>query len=251
MLEYDEPWTISMSADSLVQRVPDGVKPEEAASLPLNFMACYHALAETGRLAGGETVLVHGLSKAAGQAAGQGAMQLGAGAVFVAAAGKVDEATQAASDGPRAARLVHEGEHGLPATLSEMTGGRGMDVVLSGASGRALHQATETLGFRGRFVHIGTGSMKPSDISAAFFDRSATVWPEAKELLGKMVVELGTNAVVPMRPGPPVVPALDADASYIISGGLGALGLTIAKRMAVYGARHLIMLSRSGVTGGR
>ena len=33
---------------SLVQRVPDGVKPEEAVSLPLNFMACYHALAETG-----------------------------------------------------------------------------------------------------------------------------------------------------------------------------------------------------------
>jgi hypothetical protein len=41
-----------------------------------------------------------------------------------------------------------------------------------------------------------------------------------------------------------------ANGSHIIS-GLDALGLTIARQKVVYGARHLVILSRWGVTRGR
>jgi myxalamid-type polyketide synthase MxaB/epothilone polyketide synthase D len=41
---------------------------------------------------------------------------------------------------------------------------------------------------------------------------------------------------------------LRADASYLISGGLGGLGLSVAGWMVARGARHLVLLGRRGVT---
>jgi myxalamid-type polyketide synthase MxaE and MxaD len=40
-------------------------------------------------------------------------------------------------------------------------------------------------------------------------------------------------------------PTLRPDASYLITGGLGALGLRVARWMAEHGARHLVLLSRT------
>lgn len=40
--------------------------------------------------------------------------------------------------------------------------------------------------------------------------------------------------------------SFDSDASYLISGGLGGLGRTIAQWMIHRGAKNLILLSRSG-----
>ncbi len=45
----------------------------------------------------------------------------------------------------------------------------------------------------------------------------------------------------------PVPPALRGNASYLITGGLGALGLEIARWMVVRGARHLILAGREGL----
>jgi acyl transferase domain-containing protein len=42
---------------------------------------------------------------------------------------------------------------------------------------------------------------------------------------------------------------LRSDATYLITGGLGDLGLGLAKWMASQGAKHLILIGRSGVTG--
>jgi acyl transferase domain-containing protein/acyl-CoA synthetase (AMP-forming)/AMP-acid ligase II/acyl carrier protein len=39
-------------------------------------------------------------------------------------------------------------------------------------------------------------------------------------------------------------PALRADAAYLISGGLGALGLALAEWLAAHGARHLVLVGR-------
>lgn len=43
--------------------------------------------------------------------------------------------------------------------------------------------------------------------------------------------------------------SLDANATYVVSGGLGGIGRSIAKWLVVRGARNLILLSRSGVKG--
>jgi acyl transferase domain-containing protein/acyl-CoA synthetase (AMP-forming)/AMP-acid ligase II/acyl carrier protein len=43
-------------------------------------------------------------------------------------------------------------------------------------------------------------------------------------------------------------PVIRADATYLITGGLGALGLVVAHEMARRGARHLVLLGRRGLT---
>ena len=39
-------------------------------------------------------------------------------------------------------------------------------------------------------------------------------------------------------------PALRHDATYLVTGGLGALGLEIAEYLAAHGARHLVLIGR-------
>lgn len=51
--------------------------------------------------------------------------------------------------------------------------------------------------------------------------------------------------LVPRVLEPSVVRA-KSDATYVISGGLGGIGLTLAKRLVARGARHLILFGRSG-----
>ncbi|KAL2004181.1 hypothetical protein VTN02DRAFT_5830 [Thermoascus thermophilus] len=65
---------------------------------------------------------------------------------------------------------------------------------------------------------------------------------------GRIVVEFNRDAEVPVLPSPPPVLALDPTGTYILSGGLGALGLSVAENMCAHGARHLVFLSRSGVS---
>jgi acyl transferase domain-containing protein/acyl-CoA synthetase (AMP-forming)/AMP-acid ligase II/acyl carrier protein len=43
-------------------------------------------------------------------------------------------------------------------------------------------------------------------------------------------------------------PSPDPRATYIVSGGLGDLGLAVARYMVAHGARHLVLLSRTGAT---
>ncbi|MEN0064951.1 MAG: SDR family NAD(P)-dependent oxidoreductase [Myxococcota bacterium] len=78
------------------------------------------------------------------------------------------------------------------------------------------------------------------------------------ELLAAIQAEDGEDLVVVGRSGRsvprlvpalaqnPLLPHLDPDARYIVSGGLGALGLLIASQLVDLGARHLVLLTRSG-----
>lgn len=55
------------------------------------------------------------------------------------------------------------------------------------------------------------------------------------------------------RPDPSKIPAdavlhLDPDASYLVTGGIGALGLLVAQYLATCGAKHLVLTGRSGVS---
>ncbi len=62
---------------------------------------------------------------------------------------------------------------------------------------------------------------------------------------GARVPRLAELAPVDVPP-----PSLDADAAYLITGGLGAVGLAIAGLLADLGARTLVLLTRSGLDDG-
>ena len=57
-----------------------------------------------------------------------------------------------------------------------------------------------------------------------------------------LTTTLGTQLITDVKPNY----SFDVDASYLISGGLGGLGRSIAQWMIHRGAKNLILLSRSG-----
>jgi acyl transferase domain-containing protein/NADPH:quinone reductase-like Zn-dependent oxidoreductase/NAD(P)-dependent dehydrogenase (short-subunit alcohol dehydrogenase family) len=61
-----------------------------------------------------------------------------------------------------------------------------------------------------------------------------------------VIITLENGALVPMLPPAPPELQLDSAATYVLVGGLGALGISISDMMIEHGARHLVFLSRSG-----
>ncbi len=66
--------------------------------------------------------------------------------------------------------------------------------------------------------------------------------------IGKLVVNQ-RDVVLPIAPPAPQPVTVRADASYLITGGLGGLGRTVARWLAEQGARHLVLTSRRGRDG--
>jgi len=62
--------------------LPDGTSFEQGAALPLNYLTAWFALVQRGRMAPGESVLVHGAAGGVGSAAIQVAKAFGAGTVI-------------------------------------------------------------------------------------------------------------------------------------------------------------------------
>ncbi|KAI1171815.1 lovastatin nonaketide synthase [Nemania sp. FL0916] len=76
----------------------------------------------------------------------------------------------------------------------------------------------------------------------------ALAWSTKLDSGGIATVRFERDAMIPLMPSKPLPLVLDADAAYVLAGGLGSLGLRIANLMVASGARHLVFLSRSGST---
>ena len=104
--------------------------------------------------------------------------------------------------------------------------------------------ATEVIG------RLDDGTYTP--LPATMYDACAL--PEAFSVVargtqrGRVVVNLGGNP--PVRPALPSFP-VRADGTYLVTGAFGAVGLTLVDWLVSQGARHLIVVSRSGPRGGR
>jgi acyl transferase domain-containing protein/acyl carrier protein len=135
----------------LTARVPDGFDPVDIVASVLTYVTAWHSLHDLARLREGETVLVHSAAGGTGLAAIEVARLLGA--VVIGTAG-----TEAKR------RYLHE--HGVEHVFDsraldfaeqvrEVTGGRGVDVVLNSLSGAAMRASLDLLAPAGRFVEIG------------------------------------------------------------------------------------------------
>jgi acyl transferase domain-containing protein/NADPH:quinone reductase-like Zn-dependent oxidoreductase/NAD(P)-dependent dehydrogenase (short-subunit alcohol dehydrogenase family) len=94
-----------------------------------------------------------------------------------------------------------------------------------------------------------SGNLKPLAPSRSFSisDTSRALASLHDDPYTPVAVSLNdANASVLMIPAPPPKLALDPHGTYVLAGGLGALGLDIARMMATHGAGHLVFLSRSG-----
>jgi NADPH2:quinone reductase len=138
--------------------IPDGLSLDQAANLLGNYETAYHCLIARGRLAKGETVLVHGAAGSTGLAAVQIAKLLGA---TVIATGRSD-AKLAVVKEQGADHVINckapDGEPGVRPFRDEvkaLTGGRGVDVVYDGVGGDISLESLRCVAFGARFLVVG------------------------------------------------------------------------------------------------
>ncbi|MGH2632551.1 MAG: quinone oxidoreductase family protein [Tepidiformaceae bacterium] len=131
--------------------VPDNLSLEEAAAVPIEFGTAADCLFEFGHLQAGESVLV----QAGGGGVGLAAIQLAkrAGATVLATA----------SSDEKLAGLQQFGlDHGINyrtgdfvAKTLELTGGRGVDLVVDSVGGSTLEGSIAAVAYRGRVSWVG------------------------------------------------------------------------------------------------
>jgi len=130
--------------------VPAGLGFVEAAALPETFFTVWTNVFERGRLAAGETILVHGGTSGIGTTAIALARTFGA-RVFV-TAGTKEKCAACLRLGAEVAIDYHAQD--FVAVVREKTGGHGVDVVLDMVAGDYIPRNIDCLAVEGRLVVI-------------------------------------------------------------------------------------------------
>ncbi|WP_405087362.1 SDR family NAD(P)-dependent oxidoreductase [Microbispora sp. NBC_01389] len=131
--------------------VPEGMTFTEAATMPMAFATAHHSLGYCARVRAGETILVHGGAGGVGLAALQYARHHGARVIATAGtAAKRDLLLAMGADHVLDSRSLHFAEQ-----VREVTGGRGVDIVLNSLAGEAIARGVECLRHGGRFIELG------------------------------------------------------------------------------------------------
>ncbi len=128
---------------------PDAMSYDEGAALPMNYLTALFALEERGGLRDRETVLVHGAAGGVGTATLQVAKGLGARTIAVVSTDEKASFARAAG-----ADEVIVGPD-FRDQVKELTGGRGVDVVLDVVGGDAFTDSLRGLAEQGRILVVG------------------------------------------------------------------------------------------------
>lgn len=118
---------------ALAVPVPAGWADEQALGLMVNWTTALAALRPLGRIAAGETVLIHAAAGGTGQAAVKTAKHYGATVIASASPGKHETVRALGAD-----HVLDSRSDGLAAEVLRLTGGTGADLVLESAGGAML-----------------------------------------------------------------------------------------------------------------
>ena len=147
---------VALGEDSVFP-LPDEVSFEQGAAIPMNYLTAHFALTTRAGLRAGETVLVHGAAGGVGTATVQVAKGLGARVIGVVST--EEKARVAQEAGADHTVLVD----GFLASVNEITGGAGVDVVLDVVGGDLFTDSLRVLGPLGRLLVVGfTGGTIPT-----------------------------------------------------------------------------------------
>ena len=130
--------------------VPFTVPTHDAAAIPEVFLTAWDALVVQGGLTSGRVALVHAGASGVGTAAIQIAKAIGARVIVTASAGKVEACEALGAD-----RAVDYASEDFVAAALELTGGRGVDVVLDVIGGEYLERNLDALATQGTIVQVG------------------------------------------------------------------------------------------------
>jgi NADPH:quinone reductase len=188
--------SVAVAPDFFCFRLPDDLDFAQGAGLVLNYHTAWFALKLRGRLAAGETVLVHGAAGGVGTAALQVAHGLGAKTVAVVSSEEKEKIARDAgadhvvrSDGP------------WKDEAKELSGG-GVDIVLDPVGGDRFTDSIRSLREGGRVIVVGfTGGSIPevkvnrlllgnTEVVGAGWGAYVMSKPDVTKEIGERVAEL-------------------------------------------------------------
>ena len=269
---------------AFVAPLPAGMTADQGATIPICFLSAYHALCRLGRMRAGERVLIHAASGGVGLAAIQLAKWIGAEVFATAGSERKREYLRSLgirhvmdSRSLEFADQINEatGGEGIDLVLNSLTGetiGTSLSVLRAG--GRFLELGKTDLWDQARVDAFRPGS----EFHAIALDQMMADEPQTvRGLLDEVMplFEQGTLVPLPLR-SYPLRKIVDAfrhmaraehigkiviesepipsdseslwfpeDGSYLVTGGLGGLGLRLARWLAEHGARHVALVGRS------
>ncbi|WP_103355950.1 type I polyketide synthase [Amycolatopsis sp. CA-128772] len=265
----------SVADQRMLAKIPGGWSFSEAASVPIVFLTAYYGLVDLAGLRAGESVLVHAGAGGVGMAAIQLARHLGAEVYATASPGKWDVLRASGLDD---AHLASSRTTGFAELFREAGGGRGVDVVLNALTHEFVDASFALMPRGGRFLEMGKADVRDADAVAAAhpgvryqaFDLVEAGPDRIRELFTEVLALFEAGALTPLpvrtwdvRRAPEAfrfvsqakhvgkvvltMPPSFGDGTVLITGGTGALGGLVARRLVTgHGVRDLVLLSRRG-----
>jgi putative PIG3 family NAD(P)H quinone oxidoreductase len=173
--------------------IPKGLTMVEAAAIPETFFTVWANVFDRARFQPGESFLVHGGSSGIGTTAIQLTRALGAHQIF-ATAGTIEKCRACEALG--ATRGIDYKIMDFLKVIREMTGGRGVDVILDMVGGDYFQKNLSALAMEGRLVHIAflKGSKIEVNLASIMLKRltvtGSTLRPRTVEQKGAIAAQL-------------------------------------------------------------
>ena len=149
-----------------LRSLPDTLSFEDAAAVQIAASTAWHVLINRASLQAGQTVLIH----AAGSGIGSAAVQIArlTGAEVFATASTDEKLQRAKALGAR--HLINYARDDFAARVMDLTGGRGVDVIMEHVGGDVFTKSLECLKKDGVMVIVGghAGEVAPLDIIPFF-----------------------------------------------------------------------------------
>lgn len=139
-----------------VAAIPEGLSFAEAAAIPVTYLTAWLCLVELGHVRAGHRVLVHAAAGGVGQAAVQICRAFGAEIIGTASPSKHARLREAG-----VAHCIDYTSQDFEPAVLELTGGRGVDIVLDSVGGASAKKSYRVLGPMGRLFIFGVSALAP------------------------------------------------------------------------------------------
>lgn len=153
---------------------PAGMSAEDGAALPVNYFTAWQLIVVMGGLRAGETVLVHSAGGGVGIAATQIARHIGASVIGTASRSKHEFLRASGVD-----MLIDYRTEDFEKRTMELTGGRGVELILDAVGGESFKKGFRVLAPTGRLGMFGMSSAavgKERNVLAALKAAASMPW---------------------------------------------------------------------------
>ncbi|HHP7229502.1 MAG TPA: SDR family NAD(P)-dependent oxidoreductase, partial [Xenococcaceae cyanobacterium] len=264
----------------LVIPLPSSLSFTEAATIPTAFLTAYYCLHHLAAIKPGDKILIHSAAGGVGLAAVQICQQIGA-EIFATASPSKWQYLQTLGIN----HIMNSRNLDFAEEILSITQGEGINIVLNSLAGEYIPKSLAVLKPQGCFIEIGKNDLwnqnQVSQIKPQVTYHKTDLFSITQEqpqliqtLLSQLISQFANKTLQPLKyttfSDSEIVTAfrymqqakhigkivilnesvnrnltISSESSYLITGGLGALGLEVAQWLVSKGAKHLLLVGRN------